>query len=71
MSPLKVLSQAQNNWRWPTETMSALTFVVQDLLLDGVILNSVSLYNDPLNSNIDEIFGDTDIILITDDQGGY
>ena len=50
---------------------SCIYTVVQDLLLDGVILNSVSLYNDPLNSNIDEIFGDTDIILVTNDQGGY
>jgi hypothetical protein len=50
---------------------SCIYTVVQDLLLDGVILNSISLYNDPLNSNIDEIFGDTDIILITNDQGGY
>jgi hypothetical protein len=58
----------------PTATVdddSCIYTVVQDLLLDGIILNSVSLYNDPLESNVEDIFGETNIVLITNDAGEY
>ena len=50
---------------------SCIYTVVQEVDLDGVILNNISLYVEPIDSNIDAIFEDNNIMFITNDDGDY
>ena len=50
---------------------SCIYTVIQDLVLDGVILNNISLYNDPLDPNVEDVFSDVNIVLVTNDDGEY
>ena len=38
--------------------------------LDGVILNNISLYVDPIDSNVEAILGNN-IMFVTNDDGDY
>ena len=54
-----------------TDDGTCIYTITQDLYLDGVILNNVSLYHDPIEADVEDIFSDVNIILVTNDEGDY
>ena len=50
---------------------SCIYTIVQEVELDGVILNNISLYVDPIDSNVEAIFEGNNIMFVTNDDGDY
>jgi hypothetical protein len=50
---------------------SCIFTIIQEVELDGIILNNISLYIEPISSNVETIFEDNNIMFITNDEGDY